>query len=121
MRQNEPAIDTVNFGLQLQNYQNVLKVDVQKVTTTRNNMPRAYPIDIDVECDVLKVYRGDYQKSRIRLETSKEEVSVRLQPTFGTYFFFYNSEDETDSGSYLCEFRLWHFSQEYEKYLEKQL
>lgn len=115
------TIDTVNFGLQLKNYQNILKIDVQKVITTRNNRPRAYPVDIDVECNVLEVYRGDYQKSQIRLVTSKEEVSVRLQPAFGTYFFFYNSEDGTESGSYLCEFRLWPYSLEYEIYLRRQL
>ena len=112
-------IDTENFSLQMENYKNIIKVDVQKITMTKKT--NGYPLVVQTACKVLKVYRGNYSKSQINLFTEKEEIPASISPHFQTYFFFYNSEDKNQSNEYWSEFRLWEYSDAYEKYLKGKL
>ena len=112
-------MDTDNFRRQMENYHNIIKVDVEKITLTKKM--KGYPLLVQTDCEVLKVYRGDFSKDRIKLITEKEELIESLNPKFQTYFFFYNSNEKTTSNEYLSEFKLWKYSDTYEKYLQREL
>ena len=94
----------INLEIMLENYQNVIEVEVIKLSFTKRE--DSYPVLIEIECKVIKTFQGNFSEDTIQLITAKEEMIDELYPKFDNYIYFFNQEDKNKNNSYIFEFRL---------------
>ena len=98
-------------------YDHVLKVDVEEITLSKNDT--GYPLTVSQRCRVLKVYKGDYPHEQITLYDDFEEIIYEHK--FGTLFFFFNDEQKVNDMTYDSEFSFWKYHPKLEECLLNKL
>ena len=122
IHQDDSFPDDINLSILNQNHANIILVRVIEVKYRLNNIPRSYPLEIEMQAEVLKVYKGAVESlnGKITLVTAKESLdycrSVTL-PINQKFITFLDAEYYLGNCRYQCEFIMY----DYNKALELRL
>ncbi len=86
---NVPPITAWNFVNVRNNHRNLVLIRVTEHRMSLNETPRAYPLNVDMEAEVLKVYRGILPDKAVTLVSAYEELPEMVGVPVGRKFFLF--------------------------------